>query len=438
MDYIISTIQYNAVVNKPLLKNMLAFADGHNVKKIYLYVMPGKTKDETSIAKDLYKDPRIEFLNLDKLGMKLNSNLKLYDTGILASQINPLTGFNKKLHRDFSYILPSPKIRYLSIPNTSTSPRFLATTGALTHGNYKMHIAQGRKADLEHEYGFVYVKVRSNRLFSYYPVMALKNGNFNHYREYYKGGKVFDQQPEAIVLGDWHTGETCPKVRKETIRTLDNLKPKKVFFHDFFNGKSINHHEQKNHLSKARLWADKMHVLEEEVKECLTELDFFAKKFPDIEFFIVESNHDQFLSRYIGEENFLEDGQNSVFSCKMFVQVMNQHQPILRTAMELVGDIPSNVRFLKEDEEFRIKGVGLDYHGHRGMNGARGSGASFDRFNLKLISAHTHTPAIYQNGMTVGTSTLLRLNYTKGASSWLNAHSVLYSSGKYTLLSIIF
>lgn len=437
--YIVSTIQYNALVNRPLLRNMVKFADVHKVEKIYLYVMPGKTVDETIISPVLFEDERIELLNLGKDGMRLNSNLKLYDTGILASQINPLTGFNRKLHRDYSYILPSPKIRYLSIPNTSEYPRFLATTGALTHGNYKMHIAQGRKADLEHEYGFAFVEVLNGRLFNYHPIMALKNGNFNHNREYYRDGELLDQQPEALVLGDWHTGDTCPKTRKASFKMIADLKPKRVFLHDFFNGHSINHHERNNNLSKARLWEKKMHVLQEEVAKCLDELSVFSSKFPDVEFFVVESNHDQFLAKYIGEENFLVDGQNSVFSCKLFIQVSEGvYQPILRTAMELVGDIPQNVTFLKEDEEYRIKGVGLDYHGHRGMNGSRGTGYQFSNNNLKLITGHEHSPKIYANGMVVGTSTTLRLGYTKGASSWLNAHAILYASGKYTLVTLIF
>jgi hypothetical protein len=60
MNYIVSTIQYNAVVNRSLLKNMLAFADNNKVSKIYLFVMPGKTVDEESISNVLYKDDRIE------------------------------------------------------------------------------------------------------------------------------------------------------------------------------------------------------------------------------------------------------------------------------------------------------------------------------------------------------------------------------------------
>ena len=439
MNHIITTVQYNAVVNKTLLRNMLHFADVHNVEHIYVYVMPGRNKDETQLAKALIDEPRIEILSLGKDGLRLNRNLKLYDTGILASQINPLTGFNRKLHRDYSYILPSPKIRYLSIPNTSHYPRFLATTGALTHGNYKMHTAQGRKAELEHEYGFAFVEIVNGRIFNYHPIMALKNGSFNYNREFYRNGAMEEQQPEALVLGDWHVGDTCPKTRKASIALIESLKPKRVVFHDLFNGHSINHHEQENHLSKARMWKQGIHVLEAEVRACLAELRFFAERFPDTEFLVVESNHDQFLSKYVGESNFLEDGQNSVFTCGLFVTVSNGTcKPVLQVAMELVGEIPSNVLMLKEDEEYRVRGVGLHYHGHRGSNGSRGSGMSFSNNNLKLITGHAHSPAIYGNGLVVGTSTHLRLGYTHGASSWLNAHALLYSSGKYTLLTLIF
>lgn len=435
MRYIISTIQHNALVNKNLLRNMLLFADNHNVERILLYVMPGKYKDETLLP--TFDDKRIELLYLGKAGLKLNNNLRLYDTKILASQINPLTGFNFKLERDFSYILPSPKVRFLSLPNTSTHPRFLATTGALTHGNYKDN-AQGRKAALQHEYGFAYVKIKNNRIFYYHPVIAMKNGNFNYARELYKAGEMEDQQPEAMVLGDWHVGDTCLKTRERTMIMLDQMKPKRVFLHDWFNGRSINHHERENNLSRAQLWASQTHILEQEVTECLEELTFFAKRYPDIQFFVVESNHDIFLARYIGDENFLLDGQNAVFACKLFVAMMNSDEPCLKVAMELVGNVPKNVRFLKEDEEYRVAGIGLDYHGHRGVSGSRGTPRSFSNYNLKLISAHTHSPAIYANGMVVGTSTKLKLPYTKGAGSWMNAHGILYKSGKYSLLNIIF
>lgn len=437
MNYMISTIQLCASVNKPLLRNMLAFADAHNVSKIYLFVMAGKNKDETTIATALLDNPRIELLFLDKTGMKLNSNLKLFDTQILASQINPLTGFNKKLHRDFSYILPSPKIRYASIPNTSKHPRFLATTGALTNPNYKMHTAQGRKAELEHEYGFAFVKVKNNRLYDYHPVSAMKNGKFNYYREHYTNGNIVDQQPEAVVMGDWHTGDTSTWVRTETIKMLEEVRPKRAVFHDLFNGHSINHHERQDNFSKAQLFGKKIHVLEEEVDQCRKELNFFCHKFPDIEFIVVESNHDLFLREYIGQ-NFLVDGQNSVFSCRLFVETSkNPVQPILKTAMRLVGDVAKNATFLDEDDEYRVKGTGLGVHGHRGANGARGTALGYSNNNLRLITAHGHSPWIHANGIAVGTSTWKKLGYTKGPSSWSHAHAILYQTGKSTLVMLI-
>ena len=436
MNYLVSTIQYNALVNKNLLRNMLNFATKHDVETIYLYVMPGRNKDETLLP--TFEDERIELLYLGKEGKKLNSNLKLFDTQILASQINPLTGFNKKLHRDFSYILPSPKIRYQSIANTSKYPRFLATTGALSQPNYRENTAQGRKAVVEHQYGFSFVRVKNGRLFDFYPVEAMRNGNFHFMREYYKSGKVYDDQPEAMVLGDIHVGETCPKVWAKTLTMIDELRPKRVVLHDLFDGSSVNHHERYNNVARAKLWSNNFHIMENEVRECHAFLVKLAEAYPEIEMLVVESNHDIRLSKYIGQENFLMDGQNSVFACKLFIEMNGGNsQPVLKTAMELVGNIPINVTFLGENDEYRVRGVGLHVHGHRGCSGARGTPNGFSNNNLRLITGHTHQPCLLANHMTVGTSTKLDLDYLAGPSAWLNSHGLLYSSGKMTLLTIV-
>ena len=434
---IITTIQRGAKVNKILLKNLQAFAKEHDVTTIKAFVMDGKNKDDIEIDPIVF-DSGIELIVPHKAGTALNSNLKIYDTMIKASQINPLTGFNKKLSRDHSYILPSPKIRYLSIPNTSKLPRFFATTGSLTDGNYKLHTAQGRKANLEHQYGFVFVEIKNGKKFDIHQVEALKNGKFNYLTEYYSGGKVLSQIPEALILGDWHTGDTCPTTRKRTIQMIHDLKPRRVVFHDLFNGHSINHHEEKNFISKARSVFNKRHVLEKELKETLTEIQFFSKEFPDVKFLVSESNHDIFLTTYLGLHNWLRDGYNSIIASKLFAPIVeNTKKASLEVALSLIGKVPSNFNFLIEDQENRVSGIELGYHGHRGLNGARGSSSSFDRFNLKMITGHEHTPKMYGNGMVVGTSTHLKLSYTKGAGSWMNAHGILYKSGKYALLTLV-
>ena len=437
MKHIITTIQRGARVNKKMLANLMVFAEKHGVEKISAFVMDGRHKEDVDIDPYLLQFP-IELITHDKRGTALNSNLKVYDTMIRASQINPLTGFNKKLSRDHSYILPSPKVRYLSIPNTSKYPRFLCTTGSLTDGNYKLHTAQGRKANLEHQYGFVFINIKSGKKFDLDQIECKKDGGFNYMTEMYNAGKLYKEQPEALVLGDWHTGDTCPKSRAASIKQIETLTPKIVVFHDVFNGHSINHHEDKNFISKARLINQKRHELEKELKLVYKEVMFFAKKFPKVKFLVAESNHDIFLTTYLGTKNWLVDGQNSVIASKLFAPIVtNDKEPALKLALELMGELPSNFKFLREDEEFRVRGIGLDYHGHRGLNGSRGSSASFDRYNLKLITGHEHTPKLYANGVVVGTNTKLKLGYTKGASSWLNANAILYKSGKYALINMI-
>lgn len=203
--YIITSVQYGGVVNKQLLANLLVFAKEHKVENIYTFVMNGRYKDEQIIDKRIFESglSTIE-------GQTLNANLRLKDMKILAQQINPFTGMNQKLSRDYSYILPSAKIRYLSLANTSKHPRALMSTGALTHGNYKDN-AIGKKAEQQHQYGFVYVEIANNTIFHAYQVEANKKGDFYYMTEKYCGGKKLKSKPEALVLGDWHTGDTNKK-----------------------------------------------------------------------------------------------------------------------------------------------------------------------------------------------------------------------------------
>jgi len=53
------------------------------------------------------------------------------------------------------------------------------------------------------------------------------------------------------------------------------------------------------------------------------------------------------------------------------------------------------------------------------------------------VIGHTHSPGISEGCYQTGTSSLLKLGYTSGPSSWLNTHCSVYSNGKRSLISII-
>lgn len=431
MKYIIATCQYNAVVNKNLLQNIELFAKQHGVDNLLLFVQNGQYKEDDVIDKRIFE---AGFSIVED--MKLNANLRLKDMKILAQQINPFTGLNQKLNRDFSYIIPSAKIRYQSLANTSKYPRALLSTGSITKPNYKRNAIRN-KAYQQHQFGFVYVSTDCNTIFHAHQIEATKQGDFQYMTEKYRNGVLSYEQPEALILGDFHIGDTCPKVRKKTIQMLKDLKPKRVVFHDLFNGHSVNHHEKGDLIQELRRVQQNRMSLKVELEMVLKEIQFFAKTFPGIQFLVSESNHDIFLERYIRSKEFMFHPDNFLFICQLIPEILKEEKPTLEIALSQTGEVPENFKFFKEDESYRIRGVELAYHGHRGANGSRGTSGQFDKLNLKMITGHEHTPKIYQNSMVVGTSTKLKLDYTKGASSWLNAHGILYSNGKYGLITLI-
>lgn len=320
MKYIITSIQLNGLVNRNLLTNMLNFAKEQGVDKVLTFVQRGRYIEEDIIS------PLIAEHNIEPIfgEMKLNANLKLYDTRILPQQINPFTGMNKKLSRDYSYILPSPKIRYESIASNSKYPRALMSTGSITQPNYKEHTAHGRKAVEQHQYGFVYVEILNNQIFKSFQIEATKKGDFQHLTRKYYSGNVTEAQPEALVLGDWHNGDTDPWIRKESIKMISELNPKRVIFHDIFNGHSINHHEKGLLLSELRNLRDNRIYLEDEIRKVYDEIWYFAEKFKDTNFIIVRSNHDDFMEKYIQHKKWIDDPQNFLFTCRIVARILNE------------------------------------------------------------------------------------------------------------------
>lgn len=429
MKYIVTNIQFNGLVNTNFLNNILCFAKHHKVDNLLTFLQNGRNHQEDIVDERVFQ---AGFSLVES--QKINDNLQLKDMKILAQQINPMTGMTTKLSRDYSYIMPSAKIRYLSVANTSKHPRAFMTTGNLTRPNYKMHTAQGRKASEQHQFGFVFVEVKNGRKFSTYQIEATKGGDFHYMGERYVGGKRILVQPESLTLGDIHWGDTNPFAYKRSLKMIEDLKPKRVVLHDLFNGHSINPHEKGSLLSSLHNLQDKRDSLNNELTQIYKEIWRLSKMFPKVQFLVSESNHDIFLQRYIDSKEFIDHPRNFLPIVQMIPEMLEGKKPTLQIGLELSGEIPSNFTFLKEDEEYRVRGVEIGTHGHRGLNGARGSSASFDRFNLRMISAHEHSPKLYANGMTVGTLTHLKLPYTKGPGGWMHANGILYRDGKYGLI----
>ena len=444
MKQIITSVQMGAKVNKNFWSNILKFKEKHGVDNVYAFVMNGKTKDDIlhPSVKRLVNDG--ELILIEK-NFNLNKKVRVYNTKVLAQNIDPMAGQSNKLPADYSYVMPGTKTDFFTVASLGTNARFFTSTGALTEPNYKveavssgMAVKRGLQALAQHKYGFSYFQDNGKNKFDIYPLNADRTGNFHYLNEKYHSGKRTKSLIEALILGDIHHGQTNKYARQTYLKRIETLKPKYVILHDLFDGQSINHHTRNKWLERVRNSVRNQASLEGELKSLLKEINYLSNRFPDVKFIVVESNHDAFLRQYVDERKHHYEEHNYLMGIRIFPQILDLRKVVLEESLKLVGNLPSNFKFLRENDSFRVRGVELAQHGHNGANGSRGSDIQFKRLNLRMITAHKHSPRIYGTGMVVGTNTNLEQGYTiGGASSWMHADGILYSNGTYSLLTAV-
>lgn len=429
--YVITGAQYNAGLNTKFLENIDKYCQVNNAQLLIL-PMVGK-----SITED-YMHPELQTRNIIDGNLSLNNNLKISDYAIKPQQINPLTGIKRFAQGDKSFIFASPKQVLQYVANSyDTIPKAVMTTGAVTKPNYNTNMRVGKIAERDHEYGFVVAEIKDKNYFHFRQVKALKNGSFTDINGIYRDGKHFkNPQVKALVVGDLHPYDLDPVHKKVTLEQIKTYKPKAVFLHDTFNGRSISHHYYNHNIRKHEVYQEQGLNLEKELKKTLNELQDYAAVAGNANLYIVASNHDEHLYRYLDEGSFIGDKGNDLIASKLYTAALEGENP-LKTGLSLVGDIPSNVVFLNRDEGFKILGYELGNHGDLGANGGRGSPRSIEEANSKSITAHGHSAFKIRDTYRVGTSTHLRLDYNRGYSNWSQTNALLYGIGTVGLLNTI-
>ena len=429
--HIVTGAQYNAKPNKNFLKGLEKYCEV-NDSELSVVTLRGKTIDEEDLHPDLQD---YSIVNEDK---RLNRKIAIKKFDIRPNQINPLTGLERFVQDDTTAVIASPKIAMKVVPNSKRKiPKILMATGVVTLPNYPEKHRINYIAKRDHSYGAVVVETVNSNKYHFRVLNALNNGVFFDLCEKYDGSKEpTTERPPALVLGDWHSGDTDPQVREETFRMLEQYNPKRVFLHDIFNGHSINHWDRGKVLdlykNKDRLF------LNEEIELVAHDLEEMTRRSPDTHFYVVKSNHDERLYNYLNEMVFAKETHpfNMEIALELALAAANGKDPLEEGVRKFAKNL-KNVTFLEDDEDYKVLGWQLANHGHRGSNGSRGSKWAIEKANGKSITMHSHTPEIFRNMYKGGTSTLMDLNYNKGYSGWMNTHVFLYSNGRPQLVNII-
>lgn len=354
--------------------------------------------------------------------------LSLMTTKAAATAANPLPTRVNGRTKDRSAIFGHPQLsmRTVATPHNHL-PKILYSSGAITEKAYSDTLA-GDMADFHHSVAAVKVEVRGNR-FHLREIVWDGKRFIDLNRSYTPKGVVDAPHAEALVMGDIHVGLEDPNVMKATFAEggiIPTLRPKRVVIHDVFDGRSINPHERGRALLEA-VRADSR-VSHEIESVALWLYDYFCDSAVR-EVLIAYSNHHEFLRRW------LDHGRPSPADAELFhwlsYKMLNEYRrngefpdPLEVALTSASVDIPEQIRFLGINESYRVGDCELGQHGHLGPDGARG-GLNLSRMGTRGISAHTHSPKIFQGWHWAGLSAVYSHGYNNGPSSWMQAHVAL-------------
>lgn len=364
---------------------------------------------------------------------KFNSNLIAIDLMINPQQVNPLTGLHRFTQKEYSVIVASPKQILNTVPQRAGSlPHIILSTGTICKPEYRNN-RPGKLAEQDNLIGGLIVEVESNKIYHIRHIQSDNKGGFHDLDTYYKGCDSKKIEVEGITI-EPHYGVEDEKSLNAVKDIIKHTKCKRLFLHDMFDAGSVNHHESKDICAK---YNRKPHQ-----KDLKSELDYMSEKlrlwnkqFPTLEMFVVASNHNDFVNRYLAAGDFLQEDVNVYTASKMFTAMLDGNDPIewyLKDNYNI-----NNLKFLEERESFVLNGIEMNIHGHQGNNGARGSANATEISNGKATIGHSHAPSILRDVWTTGCNCQLEQRYNKGGSSWLHGSIIHHANGKRQLIIII-
>lgn len=432
-----------AVVEKPLHVGFYQAIKNYCQKNnALLLILPCQDVANRSTLNDWTLAPELHGERIVFDDLALNSKIFISSIGQSAKHINPLTGLGRIGQKNGSMIVSSPKqaLEYVQVTNKRKIPRALMSTGAITKNDYKTDRYMSRRtsyiAENDHVVGALIVEIADNKKFFFRQIQAdLVTGSFADCGIKYKAdGKVEEYSPQAIVLGDYHAGETDPVVKRTTKEIIMATKPQDMILHDLFDGKSISHHDMNKPLVRAKKAMLNLLSLQNEVRFMNAELDEISD-WVEGSTVIVKSNHDEVLQRYLVEGRYVKDDNNHYYALDLAKKYLEGRDP-LQYASEEIEKLKNREKiiWLQREQEYMIGNVECGSHG----DGWGVSMQSLEKALGNAVVGHSHTAGIWRGIFRVGTSTKLQQDYNIGGlSNWTHTHCLVYANGQRQLINII-
>lgn len=460
--YILTCAQNNTPVNRVVWENLLALSKYHKAELLCasftynqnaygkLAVKAGTYKGRTS---ELWYDEAVRpYLEPSDRNIELAPGLMWCGRmNTLPTAAQPLSGFETYTGRA-SGILPHAKLAMQSVAMMKDEgAKFNYTTGTVTQLNYIQKRA-GIKAEFHHTYGALIVEVDAQGRWFVRQLNADKRGRIYDLDLLVEDGKVTrGNSVEAINWGDAHVIQMDPRVRAlgwGKGGMLDTLRPRHQFMHDLVDFRARNHHEIGNPHLIFRRYVEGEDSVQWEMEEAAKFLHEAEREW--CKTVVVDSNHDNALTRWLRDADFRRDPVNAEFylRCQLrkyeSIRKRERGFHMIEYVLRDMLSCPKTVRFLREDESYIIcgrtneggaGGIECGMHGHLGPDGRRGTPQNLSRMGRRANTGHTHSAGIIDGLYTAGTCSLMDVGYNKGPSSWSHTMIVTYPNGKRALVT---
>lgn len=362
-----------------------------------------------------------------------------------ATTENPLTGVDG-MSKGASLIIGHPQVALKTLPrNADKYPAIVTTTGAVTEKHYST-TKMGYKAAFNHSMSAAVVEIDDEGDFFIRHLNFDGEGFFDVNGYYYSDHVRYGHDNIlGLVTGDEHAIFSDEDVITATYFAQDSivkaLKPKTIVRHDILDSYAISHHHKKSFFTmyEKHHSPDKRGSMR---KEMLETIDFIDRSTPEgTTNIIVAANHNDHLYRWLDAVNPDVDYENALLFHELRYRMLlsREETGTIPEPFELFArdKLKSKTVFLGRDESYKIAEIEISNHGDVGVHGSRGTSKQFSNLPVKTITGHSHSPVIDKGNYTVGTTSLLRLEYNKGLSAWHHAHVVVYPNGKRQMIFIV-
>ena len=439
--FVITTAVMGKEINRPFANALRNYAKRNNALLLVLpcedVVSRGKKASKTLEISPELGDFKVVFKDT-----YINKNLCLCAIKVSAKQINPLTGLDRlTVQRQASIIVASPKVFLRYVPNMHYDiPPALMTTGAVTENNYDTDRYMSKRtstlAEGDHAYGAVIVEVENENIFHFRQVQASPYNSITDMGiDYLPDGSVQPMNNTVMIMGDSHTGYHDKELHIAVMEAALKTGVDTIFLHDIFNATSVTHHDKGKGITRAIKSRENKLDLK---LECTAIRNYLHNIIlHGIETYIVPSNHDNMLLRWLEDGGYVNDPLNYEMGVSLAAAAVKGKDPLRYAVEEEIGYKEDRVHWLLEDQSCKVYGVEVGLHGDRGANGSRGSLQIFEKGLGNCVTAHTHSAAIIRNAFCVGTVGVMDQGYNKGLSSWTRTCCLIYKNGTKQLINFI-